>query len=270
MLSEFSSSKIIYNHEIIENPSKDMFETHFHDFIEVIYFIRGNASYIVDGRRYKLRPNDIVLVRPFEYHYIDFDGSETYERYDLLISEKLLPNDFLKKIPTAFEYFPSENNEILNIFNKFDSFSNEFEAQDLKQLFHSLSVELMYLIMLQSRNTITERPVKYNPIIEKAILYIKQNLTTITSVDEICEHLFLSKSHFHHLFLETMHTSPMNFVRSKRLMLAKLKIENGEKPTKIFSDCGFVDYTTFYRAYKQQFGYKPTEYNEQNKNKIQS
>lgn len=270
IISEFSSNKIVYNHEITKNPDKNMFSTHFHEFIEVIYFISGNASYIVDGKKYKLRPNDIVLAKPLQYHYIEIEEDEPYERYDILISEKLLPSDFLKKMPTTFEYFSAENNDILNIFNKFDTFTREFEAQDLKQILHSLAVELMYVISLQSRNTTIEHPTKHNSIIEKAIHYINKNLTTISSVDEICNHLFLSKSHFHHLFLEIMHTSPMNFVRSKRLILAKLKIENGEKPTKIYSDCGFLDYTTFYRAYKQQFGYKPAEYNRQNKNKIQS
>ena len=61
IISEFSSNKIVYNHEITKNPDKNMFSTHFHEFIEVIYFISGNASYIVDGKKYKLRPNDIVF-----------------------------------------------------------------------------------------------------------------------------------------------------------------------------------------------------------------
>ena len=51
----------------------------------------------------------------------------------------------------------------------------------------------------------------------------------------------------------------MTFINNQRLNLAKSLIEKGEKPTKIYLDCGFSNYPTFYRAFKAKFGYKPNE-----------
>ena len=51
----------------------------------------------------------------------------------------------------------------------------------------------------------------------------------------------------------------MNYINNKRLILAKSKIEKGEKPTRVYLDCGYENYPTFYRAYKAKFSIKPTE-----------
>jgi methylphosphotriester-DNA--protein-cysteine methyltransferase len=36
-------------------------------------------------------------------------------------------------------------------------------------------------------------------------------------------------------------------------------LRQGKKPTEVFSSCGYQDYSTFYRAYLQFFGYSPKE-----------
>ena len=35
---------------------------HYHEFCKVLLFLKGEAEYVIEGRTYKLRPGDIVLV----------------------------------------------------------------------------------------------------------------------------------------------------------------------------------------------------------------
>ena len=42
--------------------------SHYHDFDKVLLFLSGNAAYSIEGRRYELRPHDIVLVNSGELH----------------------------------------------------------------------------------------------------------------------------------------------------------------------------------------------------------
>ena len=37
-------------------------ELHYHDFYKIMMLIEGDGSYTIQGRRYELRPGDVVLV----------------------------------------------------------------------------------------------------------------------------------------------------------------------------------------------------------------
>ena len=52
----------------------------------------------------------------------------------------------------------------------------------------------------------------------------------------------------------------MSFVRIRKCIMANSLMEKGEKPTKIYSQCGFKDYTTFYRTYKKLYQKEPSKY----------
>jgi AraC-like DNA-binding protein len=45
----------------------------------------------------------------------------------------------------------------------------------------------------------------------------------------------------------------------KRLLLAQKLLSAGEKATAVCEQCGFGDYTTFYRNYTSFFGQLPSE-----------
>ena len=98
-----------------------------------------------------------------------------------------------------------------------------------------------------------------NPIIDKALSYIRENLKELKSVDELCDALYITKGHLHHLFVQHIKMTPMKYVTSKRLLLARRMIRRGKRPTEVFTDCGFNDYATFFRNYKAYFGYSPSE-----------
>ncbi len=259
VISKFYSSKIMYNHIINSKPKDINFPTHQHDYIEILYFLRGNVTCVLNGKEYKLKPHDVIITRPFDEHHLLIEKDVPYERYSLHIKDKLLPQGLLNRLPKDFYTFQAIDDDILETFIKFDKFYNNLDNEDLKHVYVNLAVELFYLILLKSRGEEVGYPTSQNPLIEKALTYIKENLTTIASIDEICNHIFISKRQFYHLFNSTVKISPMTFINNQRLNLAKSLIEKGEKPTKIYLDCGFSNYPTFYRAFKTKFGYKPNE-----------
>ncbi|MBE7034478.1 MAG: helix-turn-helix domain-containing protein, partial [Ruminococcaceae bacterium] len=61
------------------------------------------------------------------------------------------------------------------------------------------------------------------------------------------------------LFSEHLEITPKKYINTKRLILAQKKIRQGEKPTQIYPKCGFSEYSTFWREYKNYFGYSPSE-----------
>ena len=249
----------MYNHIINSKPKEINFPKHQHDYIEILYFLRGNVTCVLNGTEYKLKPHDVIISRPFDEHHLQIEKDVPYERYSLHIKDKLLPQGLLNRLPKDFHTFQAIDDDVLETFIKFDKFYNNLDVEDLKHVYVNLAVELFYLILLKSRGEGVGYPTTQNPLIEKALTYIKDNLTTITSIDEICNHVFISKRQFYQLFCNTVKVSPMSFITNQRLLLAKSLIEKGEKPTKIYLDCGYTNYPTFYRAFKAKFGYKPNE-----------
>ena len=53
---------------------------HLHKYYEFLYFISGDATYIVEDNLYKIHPGDILLTRPGELHTIFFQSEKPYER----------------------------------------------------------------------------------------------------------------------------------------------------------------------------------------------
>ncbi|MBQ2033045.1 MAG: helix-turn-helix transcriptional regulator, partial [Alistipes sp.] len=75
------------------------------------------------------------------------------------------------------------------------------------------------------------------------------------SIDKICSELYISRAYLHKLFTATLGTSPMKYIKTKRLLAAREMIRIGEKPTNMYLKVKYNDYTTFFRAYRDFFGY---------------
>lgn len=107
---------------------------------------------------------------------------------------------------------------------------------------------------LSSPSTSGER----NPVAE-ICKYINADLSQDLTLERLAEKFYLSKTHLNRLFKMNVGTTVGQYIRIKRLFLAREAIQQGIPPMDIYARCGFHDYTTFYRAFKQQFSQSPKE-----------
>ena len=91
----------------------------------------------------------------------------------------------------------------------------------------------------------------------RLIEYINRNLLTITGLDDVCQHFYISKTHLNRKFKAMTGTTAWDYVLSKRLILAKDMLAGGMRPVDVSEKCGYDEYSSFYRAYKGQFGVSP-------------
>ena len=94
---------------------------------------------------------------------------------------------------------------------------------------------------------------------EKLIQYINRNLTTILTLDEICEHFHISKTHLNRKFKAMTGTTVWEYIVTKRLIIAKDMLMEGYRPNIVSEKCGWLEYSSFYRAYKEHFGVSPKD-----------
>lgn len=254
------SDKLFYSYLISENIKRDTFTTHTHNEYELIYFLDGDATHVIEDRKYKLKRGDLILIRPFKYHFIQIDNISRYERIVIHFDNKI---DGLTLFPDDVDVINIKGNVTAeDIFKKCQLYYKNCSENIFFKLLPHLISELLYNIHIFP-NELSKEYISMSPLITKAIQYINDNLCEISGVEDVANHLFVSESYLFRLFKNELHRTPKKYILEKRLILAEKLLSYGEKPTKVSEKCGFTDYTTFYRNYINFFGHLPS-YNEKN------
>jgi len=262
IISEYKDNEIYYNHETHKNPQMINFDIHTHDICELIFLKSGNPYAVIGEKTYKLTQNSLMIFRANIPHRIKFEDGTDYERYDILFDENKLANQIFNKIPKTLDLINCSGNKyILDLFEKLDYYCENFEGNDLKKLITNIIEELIFNMYLVPTDEVNGNLIATHPIISSAIEYINEHYREQLNMDEISRQLCITKSHFHHLFVETMQITPKKYINIKRVMKAQQLIRMGGKPAEICFSCGFNDYGTFFRNYTAYFGYNPSEKN---------
>lgn len=254
---------VLYSHSVNDNPLDEKFKFHTHDICELIFLKQGNIKAVIDGKEYKLYENSLVIFKPNVVHRIKIEDNTPYERIAILFDEKIIGTSAFNKIDKNLHVINfNGNGYMLDIFKKFDYYLSILSEEDFNTIIKNLIEEvLINLSIIKSKDYESSYNV-INPVINNAIEYIENNYKSNISINDICKELFISKCHLHHLFMDILKISPKKYINTKRLNEARILIRAGQKPHDVFSLCGFTDYGTFYRNYKNHFGHIPSKENE--------
>lgn len=97
--------------------------------------------------------------------------------------------------------------------------------------------------------------------VDKIDQYIHDNIGTAISVDDLAELLFCSKFYFLREFKKLVGVTPYQYLMSKRLDLAKQKLNHSSANIALIShEFGFNDQSHFTRAFKAHYGMTPGQY----------
>ena len=96
-----------------------------------------------------------------------------------------------------------------------------------------------------------------NANIQQVIRYINLHYTENLTLDFLCNRFYISKFYLSRSFENATGKSIYQYVLEKRLIMARQLLISGEKPTDIFSLCGFGQYSNFYRAFKKYYHMSP-------------
>jgi AraC family transcriptional regulator len=93
---------------------------------------------------------------------------------------------------------------------------------------------------------------------KRAIAYIEANLGSKIAIGEVADIVALSKSYFCRAFKESLGSSPMTYVATRRVERAKLMMTSSREPlSDIALACGFADQSHLTRCFRRAVGISP-------------
>jgi AraC-like DNA-binding protein/quercetin dioxygenase-like cupin family protein len=257
---------------LIDKELKE-FSYHYHDFNKLIIFISGNVSYHIEGKSYQLNPYDIVMVNAGEIHRPVIHDTTPYERIVIYISPSFF-DDYKKEdyildycFTQAFTHHTNvlriddgQKNKLLDVVNRLEqSFINEGFANTLYQ-------KILFLeFMITINQVVLDRGVYYldtstsNLKVLEIMKYINEHLNEELTIDLIASSFYLNRSYLMHLFKDETGYTIGKYITEKRLFMAKTLIQNGTSVTEACFECGFKNYATFFRAFKEKFNRSPKD-----------
>lgn len=253
---------------------KQEFSFHYHEFYKIIYFVEGRVDYKVEGKTYRLKPHDFVLVGANVIHKPEIDSTAAYERYVIYLSEEFLSesSECGESLKYCFEeaqrlqnrvvrFAPESYEELVGCLLRMEKIEREQEDYMGALLLKSAFLEFMALFnrnALRQPGAFIETAAYHEKVID-VIAYIQEHLTEEISVDVLARQCYLSKYYLMRQFKEATGYSIHQYINEKRVQAARRMILSGMPASKACYECGFRDYSTFARRFKMIVGRAPSK-----------
>ena len=262
------NTRYVDTHEDISHTS-DVVSLHSHSFYEILYCKSGNVQYLLGSERYRLQRGDIVIVPPGVSHRPLFleELVEPYHRFVIWVSTdfievaRTLGADFsdcsrphlLRTGGTQWEY-------LLDYFRRADQeYTNQ--SMNWQTCVFGCTLELFVHLERALTSQLDCIPIaEPKELLDEVLAYIEQNLSDKITLEQTARRFLVSSSTISQLFRNKMGVSFYRCVTQHRLIAAKTEILKGQPLEQIYQQVGFSDYSTFYRAFKREYGISPRQF----------
>lgn len=262
------TSRYVDTHQDI-STSNSQVNLHSHTFYEILCCQNTcDVEYLVGAERYRLQKGDVVIIPPGTSHrpLLPEHMAEPYRRDVMWLSQ-----EFASSMPHLLTDDMAKNPHLLRIAGTqwefiSDLFRNgvrEFEQQRLgwEEAVMGNSIQiLVYISRAMNDRTASTLRVEQPELLDRVMVYVEEHLAQKITLADVAKHFWVSQSTISQTFRNKMGVSFYRCVTQRRLIAAKALIMQGIPLEHVNERVGFTDYSTFYRAFKQEFGVSPRQY----------
>lgn len=251
---------------------------HSHNYYEFYFFLEGDVSYQVDEKVFSPRFGDVMLIPPGVMHKpIIHSTAVPYRRFIFWISEEYY--QYLKSLSQDYAYLINYvQNRREYLFHNDQITFNAIQAKlillleemqgnrfgQATQVALYIQDLLLHLNRLVYQHTHPRKRREQEALYQNICLYIEEHLEEDLSLDRLSQVFFVSKYHIAHNFKENLGLSIHQYITRKRLTQCRESILSGMSITNAYQRFGFGDYSSFYRAFKKEYGISPKDYQDMN------
>ena len=245
---------------------------HSHNFYELLFcHSASDVEYLVGAERYRLQKGDVIMIPPGISHrpLIPEQLSEPYRRDVLWINPDLI--DQLELLVPWEDRLNAQVSKLLRtagtrwefLGELFRHGVREYEGRELgwEEIVLGNTIQLLVYLRRAVRDR-SAAPLKAEKpeLLDQALAYIEAHLAEKITLGDIAKHCWVSQSTITQTFRNKLGVSFYRCVTQRRLIAAKTLIIEGAPLESVGRKVGFSDYSSFYRAFKQEFGISPRQF----------
>lgn len=242
------------------NPDKDratLSPPHIHNCIEIFFNVSGDASFLVNNRLYPLLYGDAILSRPSDVHVCLFNKSHIHEHFCLWIEggEELFPFLYFKREDALFRFEKEGAEELAALF-----FDLHRLVTGQGSTLEKTACFLKILSFFEHSAPPARQEAGIPPLFQRILDDIHEHFSEIHHVNQLTDKYFISHATLNRWFRGYLHTSPRDYLESKKLACAVELLQRGETVTDACMKAGFPCCSHFIVLFKKKFGCTPLKY----------
>ena len=261
---------------------------HDHEFVELVYVVRGGGRHLFEGEEYDIRAGDVFIINPGESHAYAVRPGEKMEIFNCLFLPSLLPDSLLRGlgVTTEMDYFyvhPFLQSE--QRFNHRLNLQGE-DAERALGLLEGMLAEFaagatgyaaVIRLMLLELLLLLSRYYKQNSAARGGMPSVREQERTMTarrvygymerhfdkklSVESLAELFNVSARHLNRIMKNHYGKSVVDVLHEIRIGRAKrLLLETDEKVIAIAMAVGYDDPSFFTRLFQRHVGCSPGKF----------
>lgn len=245
---------------------------HSHTFYEVLCCRNTcGAEYLVGSERYRLQKGDIIFISPGVSHrpLLPEHMSEPYRRDVLWLSPEFTEM-LLHFLGDAFSGQQRRSSLLRTAGTRWEFLADLFragvqEAEGGAPGWEAAVIGNTLLLATQLTRAFFDcgegsMTAEHPELLDLAMAFIEENLSRKITLADAARHLYVSESTVSQTFRNKMGVSFHQCLTQRRLIEAKQLIARDVLLEDVGQAVGFPDYSTFYRAFKKEFGISPRQY----------
>ncbi len=246
-------------------------DVHTHDYYEFYFFLEGDVCMKIQDRTHTLSFGDLVLIPPGVPHQALIRcRTVPYRRFVFWIS-----TEFYRKLlalsPDYGYLIQSVSEEKEYVFRHDRVAFNEIQAKLLRileelhadhfardtQIGLCVNDLILHLNRAAYQKNHPQSKKGEQALHRNVLAYIEDHLKDDLSLEQLSRIFFVSKYHIAHVFKANLGISTHQYIIKKRLALCRAAMLGGAGSTEVYREFGFQDYSSFYRAFKKEYGTAP-------------
>lgn len=241
-------------------------EFHAHDFLELYLFLDGSVTYYIEDQVYDLCPGDLLIIPPGRMHRpVIANERAAYERMVLWVEL-----DYIARIDSASGELqaalrgvgangyrvPLRGDDLIFAASLF----RRIVKMERGGVFTSSAIRLYLKDAFEAYSLVEKEARGETAVIPQVIRYLTEHFREPLRLDDLAARFFISKSYLNRHFKAYTNATVYAYLMALRITHARRMLREGATAAEAGRECGFSDYSTFYKAFKAQTGITPQEF----------
>ncbi|WP_308634169.1 AraC family transcriptional regulator [Paenibacillus silvisoli] len=260
---------------------------HGHEFVELVYVVRGKGKHVFEGTHYDVHAGDVFIINPGETHAYEVEKGEQMEIINCLFMPSFIPDALLGEleITGSMDYFyvhPFLKHEVrfnhrLNLHGQdaahaLQLLENMIREMNGRSIGHTTLIRLQmiellvllsryYTLMQQQRIHPSPRQMEREMTAKRIYGYLERNYEKKITLQSLSSLFNASIRQLNRLMQEEYNRSVFEALHEIRIERAKhLLHDTDEKVIVIATMVGYEDQSFFNRLFLRHVGCSPSQY----------